>query len=386
VTLHFSDCQTDAAAGCVPGNNANAGTQAAPKRDLNGVNVDGLPAGSRLLFARGGSWNLSLQLENLNVTEAAPLTFADYGTGPLPRLRTPSGTTFSFGSYNNGVMDGGYVFRNLKLDGAGTGQWGMFLQAGLRGVVIDGVEASGFDIGVHIQGQLTGPIDRLTIRNSFFHHNVEHGVMGAGNADFVFENNRIEDNNPSGGGREHGTYFSPGPIVATNARILNNVYRRNSAPNGRCDGGNMTLHGIWNGGLVEGNVIEQADAIDGCYGISITAGYTTPEFFRNFVVRNNTTVNVGSCSVCLSAAPGVVVEGNRAFDSRPAGSQVAVLAPAIPPGAGDDVDGGGVIRNNSLCQTTAKTGSEAVRVPSPAVNTGNVYQTGAAASTGACAR
>jgi Right handed beta helix region len=365
----------------VQGNNANPGTQAAPKRDLAGINVNTLAGGTSLLFARGGSWNFALEVDNRVVTEAAPLTFADYGAGPLPLLRTPSGNTFTFGRYNNGVIDGGYVFRNLRFDGTGTGTHGAMVQGGTRGVVFDGVEVSGFTIGIHIQGQATGPNDRLTIRNSFIHHNSDHGVLGAGNADFVFEGNRVEDNNPSGGGFEHGTYFSPGPIEARNARIVGNVYRRNSAPGGVCNGGNMTLHGIWDGLLIEGNTVEQADASGGCYGLSITSGYSTVEYFRNTTVRNNTTVNVGNCSVCISAAPGILVEGNRAIDTRPTGSQVGVLIPATAPGAGDAVDGGAVIRNNTLCQSTAKAGSEVVRAPSAGSVTGNVYQT-----TGTCAR
>ena len=103
-TLYFSDCQPGAAPGCVSGNNANPGTQAAPKRDLTGINVNALPAGSQLLFARGGAWsNFRISLDNRNVTVAAPLIFADYGTGALPLLRTPSGTALAFGRYLSAV-------------------------------------------------------------------------------------------------------------------------------------------------------------------------------------------------------------------------------------------------------------------------------------------
>ena len=58
VTYHFSDCQTGAAAGCA----CRAATptparQSAPKQNLAGINVNALPAGSQLLFNRGGAWN-----------------------------------------------------------------------------------------------------------------------------------------------------------------------------------------------------------------------------------------------------------------------------------------------------------------------------------------
>ena len=51
--LFFRDCQAGAMPGCVAGNNSNAGTSAAPKRDLSGIDVNSLPAGTRLRFARG---------------------------------------------------------------------------------------------------------------------------------------------------------------------------------------------------------------------------------------------------------------------------------------------------------------------------------------------
>ena len=363
------------------GNNANPGTQAAPKRDLSGINVNSLGAGSQLLFARGGAWNVAINLDNRSVSSASPLTFADWGSGALPVFNTPSGTTFSFGMYGDTASDGGYTFRNLKLDGRGTGQWGAFVQGATRDVIFDGVEIAGFDIGIHSQQGPGAPNDRLTVRNAFLHHNREHGMLGAGNG-FVFENNRIEDNNPSGGGFEHGTYFSPGPLVG-GGRIVGNTYRRNSAPNGTCDGGNMTLHGMWDGLLIEGNVIEQAAGAPTCFGISVTAGYSTAEFFRNTVIRGNTITNVGACALCISAAPGVLVEGNRVFNTQ-ANGQAAVLIPAIPPGAGDDQDSGAVIRNNVICATDPNAG--AIRAPSAASTTPNTVQTGAAASTGACAR
>jgi hypothetical protein len=62
------------------------------------------------------------------------------------------------------------------------------------------------------------------------------------------------------------------------------------------------------------------------------------------------------------------------------------VIPGIDTGPGDDVDTGAVIRNNLLCQVTPKSGSQVVRAPSAAVNTGNVYRTGTDATTGVCAR
>jgi hypothetical protein len=336
-----------------------------------------------LLFARGGAWNLSLSLDNRNVSSAAPLTMADWGSGALPVFNTPSGTTFTFGMYGDTVADGGYVFRNLKLDGRGTGQWGAFVQGGTRDVIFDGVEIANFAIGIHAQQTGGGFNERLTIRNSFIHHNSEHGFLGDSNA-LLIDGTRFEDNNPSGGGFEHGAYLGG---HSTGITVRNSIFRRNSVntATGRCDGGNLTIHGTHESVILEGNLIEQASADNTCFGISLTAGYSTAEYFRNAVIRNNTIVNLGVCAICISAAPGVLVENNRVFNTQ-ATSQVGVLVPAIPPGAGDAQDTGAVIRNNVICYTSPASGSSAVQAPSAGTIASNTYVTGSSATTGSCAR
>ena len=368
----------------MPGNDANPGTQAAPKRVPTAAQLNALPAGATVLLARGGAWNISsLRLDNRNVTSAAPLTIGDYGSGPLPTLNTPSGTALEFGMYGNTVVDGGYVFRNLKLDGRGTGQWGAFVQGSLRDVVFDGVEITGFDVGIHAQQGAATRTAGLTIKNSILRGNREHGFLGDADG-LLIENSLIEGNNPSGGGFEHGVYIGGSSSSFT---VRNNIFRRNSvnAATGRCDGGNLTIHGAHQSVLIEGNLIEQDAADGGCYGISLTASYSTAEFFRNAVVRNNTIVNVGNCAMCISAAPGVLVEGNKVYNTLSA-FHIGVIIPGSDPSPEDAQDGGAIIRNNLVCHTAPASGSMAVRAPSAASVTGNTYMTGAAATTGVCAR
>lgn len=359
---------------------SNPGTEAAPKC-LSSVNLNTLPAGSTVLLRRGGTFGSLGRLDNRNVTSAAPLTIADYGTGALPVIRVTAGTAISFGMYGDTTPDGGYVIRNLKIDGAGSAQWGAFVQGATRDVTFDGVEFTGFDIGIHMQQAGSAANERVTIRNSFIHHNSEHGVLGDSNG-LVFEGNRVEDNNPSGGGREHGAYLGG---HSTGMIVRNNQFRRNSAPGGVCDGGNLTIHGQHERVEITGNLVEQASATNTCFGISLTAGYNEPEWFRNATISGNTVVNVGACAICVSSAPGVLIENNKVYNSMTSW-HIGVLIPAIQPGAGDAVDSGAVIRNNLICHTGPNADSAAVRAPSAASITDNVYQTGAAASTGACAR
>lgn len=383
-TLYFSDCQAGAAPGCVPGSNANAGTQASPKQNLSGLNLNALPAGTHLAFARGGLWQGGLLLDNPNATLAAPLVFEDYGTGPAPVIRA-QGNGVEFGQWRqDGVypVDGGYVFRNLVFQGSGAaGSFGFFLQRAVRGVVLDGVEITGFGIGIHSQQTPAAENVGLTVRNSKIHHNSEMGMLGDA-IDMVLEGNDFTENNFSGSIFNHAIYLSG---HGRNGRISGNTFTNNSVVNGVCRGGNVTVHGQWDGLVIEGNTITQPASAEGCWGFSLTPGYSgSAEWFRNAVVRGNTITNLGGCAVCVISAPGIVIEGNKVFNNQP--SQIAITV-SPPSESSDDAGLGPVVRDNVVCfsQPNSNSGPVSTRVAG-AVVSGTVYRTGADAATGACAR
>jgi hypothetical protein len=378
--LYFSDCQPGAAAGCAAGNDSFPGTSpSAPKRTLGGVNLNALPAGSAIRFAAGGAWTgFSMFLQNRNVTAASPLTFEAYGTGPKPALQTPNGTAVFFDTYGSTVIDGGYVFRGLKFDGMGTGQWGLFIQGGTRGVLVEDNELTGFEIAIHAQNG-AGLNAGLVIRRNNLHHNREMGMLGDAN-DLVFEDNVVESNNFSGSGFNHGLYLGG---HATNGIVRRNRFVNNSTVNGVCLGGNLTVHGQWDGLLVEGNTISQVQAGPGCYGISINDGYNSAEFFRNVIVRGNQVENM-DCALCIRASPGIVIEANRIRGDRPEYQAAIVITP--PTEAQDDQGPNPVLRDNVICAESAPTATQ-IRITVPgAVQTGTVIRSGADATTGACAR
>ncbi|MET0334320.1 MAG: right-handed parallel beta-helix repeat-containing protein [Rhizobacter sp.] len=403
VTYYFSDCQSNASPGCVAGNNANAGTSAsAPKRTLAGINLDTLPAGSRLLFARGGAWTgFNVQVHNLNVTAAAPLVFDSYAPpwgGTARPWLVSGGAFYAFQTSHFGRTEdsGGYVIRNLKLDGArAAGQWGIHLRNLSHDILIENLEITGFELGLHFQND--SPIGNVTVRNNLIHRNSAMGMLGS-SVNLTFENNTFEANNFSGSGFNHAIYLGG---HGRNGVIRNNTFLRNSvctvapcADGGAvdadtCRGGNVTVHGQWDGLLIEGNTIEQTAGVGTCYGVSITPGYTSAEFFRRVVVRGNTVVNVG-CGICVGAANAPLVENNRQFNTQARDTTPAVLGAHVDtPGAGgDDIDGGGIVRNNVLCNTFAGQNNQfllAVRAGSY-TDSGNVIRSGADASTGPCAR
>jgi len=378
--LHFADCQPGAAADCVPGRNGNPGTEEAPLRNLDGLNLNALPAGSRLLFRRGGSWTFSITLDNPEIRPDAPLVFDAYGSGATPVLRTPAGNAVSFGKWNNTSHDGGYTFRNLVLDGGGKAQWGLFLVHNVRNVTIENVTITGFDIAIHARSAAPHGINGLVLRNSRIVRNSGMGFLGQVN-DSLFEDNIFEGNNFGGTAVKHAIYLSGGRGNV----IRNNRFVRNSVVNGKCTGGNVTVHGQIDGLRIEGNAIEQDAGTASCLGFSLIPGYAgRAEAFRGVVVHANTVVNVGTCSVCVRSAPGIVIENNLFINWQ---TQVhrGVMLPIGGYSSDDADDAQPVVRNNTACYSGTDPRSVVAAVAAPgAVVEGNRLISGAAAREPPC--
>lgn len=390
-TYYFSDCQTGAASGCAVGSNANPGTSPdAPKQNLAGVNLNALPAGTRLLLKRGGAWTPGmLTIDNPNVSAASPLAIDAYGSGPSPVLRQCSGNLFNLGGgWGNTTNDGGYTIRNVKMDGCGTAEWAVWFVLNVRDVVLENNEITGFRIAINSNDGTPYGVSGVTIRNNNIHHNRSMGLLGHYD-NFLLEGNLIEANNFTGSPFDHGTYIGGGH----NVTLRNNRFVRNSVcatapcyngntPNATlCTGGNMTFHGQIEGLVIEGNEVEQDAAAPSCYGVSITRGYATAEWFRDTVVRNNVIKNIAS-GVVAQSAPGIRVEGNVAISSG-----FSIGSGSTPGSGGDEGDVGdtdAVVQNNTLCR---RSGSAGVSVNSlGAVVTNNLVRTGTDATTGVCAR
>jgi hypothetical protein len=388
-TYYFSDCQPGAAPGCVQGRDTNDGkTPRSPKRRLESVDINALPAGSKLLLARGGVWVQTMViLDNPHVTAEAPLVIDAYGAGERPWLQAPGvkNAVFMFGKYNNTSHDGGYTLRNLKLDGMGSAQWGLFLIHNLHHVTIEDSEITGFHIGIHSQTRAPRGVGHVLIRRNAISRNKGMGILGQFN-DSVIEDNLFEGNNFSGSDYDHAIYLSGNEAGGRRNVVRNNVFRHNSVVDGVCRGGNVTMHGQMDGMLIEGNTIEQRASARSCWGFSITSGYKTAEWFRNFVIRRNTVVNLGECAFCINASPGIVVEDNRVFNEQNE-PHVAVMIHRGKKGPGDADDRDAVIRRNVVCFPSDASGQVAMRLASPgALVSDNVTLTGEAATRGVCRR
>ncbi len=363
-TYYFSDCQSGAHSSCVAGQNSASGTNpASPKRDLAGVRVNELPAGTKLLFAQGGSWvNFNVFLSNPRATEASPLVFDSYkpqwGGAAKPAFRTVAGhNAFAIGGvYNNAVVDGGYTIRNIKLVGDPGSESGVWVHSQTRGVVLENLEITGFKIGVHSQNMGVNGNTNLVLRDSYLHGNTDIGYLGDANG-LIIERNRFEANSSAGTSRHHALYLSG---KGRDGVIRDNMFLGNSVSGGVCRGGNVTVHGQWDNVLMERNIIEQQASAMSCYGFSINPGYSTAEWFRNFSLRNNKIINLGGCSICVTSAPGIVIEGNLIINN-----QIGYHAGIIVGGkvsSEDDKDTGAIVRGNSIYLERNAGDSEAIRV------------------------
>jgi hypothetical protein len=262
-------------------------------------------------------------------------------------IRAAGGHGVEFGGYAAGLpanttRTANVLLRNFRVIGNGsTSVWGVIAKGDMTNVEIDGLEITGFDLGIHLQG--TAATSGFSIRGSNIHHNRGMGLLGTAPG-LDLSGNTFAFNNASGSTFNHGVYLGSSSYVSRGVRVVGNTFLDNSiAPSGQCTGGNFTVHGQYEGLLVEGNTVTQTrGATGGCYGMSITPAYASAEWFRGLIVRGNTIRGTGGHAIAVASAIGAVIENNRAFN---AGS----IGQGIPPGAGDDQDQADdtkVIRNN----------------------------------------
>jgi Right handed beta helix region len=420
LTYYFSDCQTGAHGACVPGDNSNAGTDAAaPKRDLTGFDVNTLPAGSQLLLAQGGKWiNFSLFVYNTHATPNQPLVFASYapawgGTARPWLVAAYEQTAFTFGGapatgdpQRAIERDGGYTLRGLRLQGLGRTDpsvvrpdYGLMLLNRTRDVVLEDIDIAEFGIGIYTDNALVGGILDLNnlgnlnvvLRNSHIHHNTRMGLLGDADG-YTIEGNTFTGNNlaPVGAsGFNHAIYLAGHGrrgVVRNNTFTNNSVHTMpNSGGAQGCVGGNLTVHGQWDDLLIEGNTITQDVSYDSCYGISVTTGYgDRPEHFNQLVVRGNVIVNLGGCAICVEAATAPLIENNRLINHHDRWMSGVVMSRNQPPGGLDHITSAATVRNNVYCGTHGRRDHNAVLVDhnSPTVvtvNEGNVERYGSGA-------
>ncbi len=366
------DCQLGADGNCVAGSDANSGTDpAAPWQTYARARTAfaSLSAGDEIRFCRGGAFDLGTggaRWVNASCTAGQPCVVADYtpawasGDEGRPILTRPTADhAFDLANGGSALAEGGYVFRNLDLrcTGCTSGGWAFFFYNDVNDVTIDSVRMDGFDIGVHLAGSnacatgdaaCNGQNDRITIRDVTITHSTSQGILGGANT-LLVEDSAFEDNG-DGSILDHNIYLSHGDGITVRR---NDLYRSSLDAGGSCGGTSLVGHGVMDHLLIEGNYVHEdlGKANQGCWGISITPGYSTGERFGDVVIRGNRVENVGNMAIGTSSCTTCTIENNVIVQQQGFGG-VGIAVPDIAPGAGDGAIADVTIRNNSLAITT----------------------------------
>jgi hypothetical protein len=161
------------------GNDANAGTSAAPWRTLAPADQRTFTAGDRILLRGGDAFDGTLQFDAADTgTASMPIIVTSYGTGRAT-LRPATGRGIF--AYNTA----GIAISNLVIAGSGGPASGIVFYADLAGGVklstvrIDGVDVSGFGLdGIEI-GSWNGTtgFSNVRITNVSAHDNARTGIL-----------------------------------------------------------------------------------------------------------------------------------------------------------------------------------------------------------------
>jgi hypothetical protein len=364
--VYVCDCQAGAQAGCVAGNDANAGTiSAAPKRTWSAAVAafNALPAGGTVAFCKGGAIDAgtsSLRFSNANcranpdmmaTANTNTCDFRDYdpswGGTAKPIIKHTSGNLMEF---RNAAHREGYRVLNLALTGSGTGpgratnQWAIWLTDDTDDVLICNNTFNYWGMALYAGVATAGQMSRWRFAGNRVLNSSTQGILCSGDDSQIDAN--YFDSNGSSNDRDHTVYcgFRQGQH---NLSVTNNQFYYTSSS---CSGVVIVQHGQATGTLIENNVIDGGDSPTGsCYGISVGRGYSEGEAFSNVVVRRNRISRTGNVVIEMDAVQDPVVENNIIYSPR-GGTDVAIGVPyqTANTGKGDTPSTRATIRNNTL--------------------------------------
>lgn len=131
---------------------------------------------------------------------------------------------------------------------------------------------------------------------------------------------------------DHNLYVSK----ADDFIIKNNVLSNNNPYQGTiCKSASLVIHGKSNWGVIEDNLIYQADGDfnETCWGIAFDTGYTEYEEFLHYIVRGNTLLNMGSVAIGCNACQDVEIYNNEIYFSSATGGGSGIVIPDKGPTA-----------------------------------------------------
>lgn len=382
-TFYLSDCQAGASAGCVPGDDNNAGTSAAaPWRSIAKLNtrIEGLTAGDRILFARGGSFKdatMSVFIPKSNRHQ--PVVFESYapswGTGQARPILTAAkdNGVFSFADSGSPDHDEGYVVRGLDLRGTAASGTGIFIYNDVDHILFEDLDISGFAIGV--QCSASNPPesgggksfnDDITLRNSRIAGNASQGILTLCHH-VVVENNVFDDNGFERPMLDHNVYIEGGEHVLFRGNALINNGRRDRVAL-RCQSVALVVHGFVRDLVIENNFIGESNATDACWGLTVDVvnDNESTDGFQDVTIRGNRIVNVGGLGIGMVGCQHCAIENNHImWTTRSKMDHIGIAAPNRPTVAAPkdhDLKSDQIaIRNNSIYIASATAYSAGIR-------------------------
>jgi len=362
---YYCDCGVGAAANCVAGNDANAGTDpAAPRRTITDAvtRFGSLTGTNTIAFCKGGAFDSSPtywhSLDNSScaagttcndLREYSPTTFAS-SAKPIINNAAAKVTTFAVSGNKGGVR-----LLNLALKGdsgtIGNANWGVFLYAGAHDVTMCNVDMDAFDLAVYNAGGNSGvaTTNNIKLIGNHITNSRSMGFLGAGqNAEVSYN---YWDGNGSSNMFDHTIYFGAS-VPASNVKVIGNYIHGQYGPT--CLGVVIVGHGMFDYLTVSNNHVEidAASGSGGCYGIGFgDGGYTTHTYFRHAIFSGNTLKNTGNASLVVGSCPDCLIENNLIIqDWDYTYPTTGIVAPAdiarVSPA--DDVSDRNIIRNNTI--------------------------------------
>lgn len=366
--FYFADCQAGAASACVPGNNANAGSDPAkPKRNLDGFKWPTGP-GNAVRFARGGSFTgvyidapAGSTAENPTRIEAYVPAWCDEACWMVrPILKARANAKGAGDDLLRFWFKRGFMVRDLELRGYGDANGYGVMSAGSSDIQLRNLHISGFAIGVHATYGYNGtPAARVTLADSTIERNRVQGFLG-GVDDMLIDGNTFDRNGSDNGTRDHNIYLSGGAFGVKGVTVRGNVLTGNAqfqesvAAIKECRSVSLVGHGSIHDLTIEGNTITETASRAVCWGIAINGvtGSDVPQQFPGLrIVGNTVTIGgLGNVGITCNSCPGAVIEGNTVTRTGKGGSFAAIHVPTMAADLkrGDLADGDAVIRNNVI--------------------------------------
>jgi len=368
-TFYVCDCQSGAAAGCVAGDDSADGSRNTPFKTFTkaGEVFNSLPAGGTVAFCRGGAFDSpgGARLANQNCRVDAQCVMRDYSAdwaasdAPLPSIRVASGKAFDVENGGNALPDGGYLFLNLAITGAGAAtEAGFFFYNDVNDVEICGFAIENFRLGIQVaRSNQAGPgsdaeNNNIVLRNSSVTNCPSQGWLGAcdgcGIAYSSFTNNGYATATLN-----HNIYLESHQ-GAVGMFVVGNELYQSAIVNGVCSGTSLVAHGAYTDLTIEGNTVREdvGAVIDGCWGIGIDVSYTEPDYFANLIIRRNTVINVGNVSIGTTSCQNCLIENNVVIQEQPAFGSTLIAIPNKQRSSEDPALSNVMVRNNTLYANT----------------------------------